>query len=381
MKRNRKVYKPSAIPTYKGGGKTSYSTKGYKDTQKKGGLTSKLANHQAFPNLQEIIGAGLDIWAYVDQQAALNELMSTVDPDGDGTIDPGTIVGQTDEALEAIAAEDGLPEASDAITDLISEVKGKTTDVEIDDSALDIARDASEQVTADAVSNISKMGTKGMSGLTNVLAAADQTDLGIAEKELGVETTETQLTEQAEQNQMGTIADLTNLYGQQDFAASQDIFGAYTGDLSSAAQFLQQLQLGSAGLSLPGVLAANVAKDGMKTPEGEVTMEEGEEVMEAGEPEISPGEEEHKTNPIDLVRDGKKIGEMTGGEVIMPSKDVEVLEALLAKGDAENIMKMMGVLMMKWSKKAQEYAEKEIGGVGEAKGGAKVYKPSAKVKY
>ena len=385
MKRNRKVYKPSAIPTYKGGGKTSYSTKGYDKVQESGSVGAKISSYHAIPPwVLELVGdavdVGLDIWQYTDQQGALNDLMSTVDPDGDGTIDPGTIVGQTDEALEAIAAEDGLPEASDAITDLIDEVTGQQTDVEIDDSALDIAADASEQATADAIANISKTGTKGMAGLTNVLEAAEQTDLGIAQKGLDIASQETQLTEAAEQNQMNTIADLTNLYGQQDFAASQDIFGAYTGDLSSASDFLQQLQLGSAGLNLPGILSANMGKEGMKTPEGEATMEKGEEVMPAGEPDVSPGEEEHATNPIDLVKDGKKIGEMTGGEVIMPSKDVEVLEALLKKGDAKNIMKMMGVLMMKWNKKAQEYAEKEIGGV-EAKGGAKVYKPSAKIKY
>ena len=116
----------------------------------------------------------------------------------------------------------------------------------------------------------------------------------------------------------------------------------------------------------------------MKTPEGEATMKEGEEVMEAGEPEISPGEEKHETNPIDLVRDGEKIGEMTGGEVIMPSKDVE---ALLRKGDGESIMKLMATLMLKWSKKAQEYAEKEIGGAVEAKGGMRTYNPSSKINY
>ena len=32
---------------------------------------------------------------------------------------------------------------------------------------------------------------------------------------------------------------------------------------------------------------------------------------------ISPGEFSHKTNPIDMVRQGKKVGELTGGEVIL----------------------------------------------------------------
>ena len=32
---------------------------------------------------------------------------------------------------------------------------------------------------------------------------------------------------------------------------------------------------------------------------------------------ITGGKFDHKTNPIDIVRQGKKIGEMTGGEVIL----------------------------------------------------------------
>tara|TARA_R100001082_G_scaffold111085_2_gene93287 strand:- start:713 stop:1849 length:1137 start_codon:yes stop_codon:yes gene_type:complete len=378
MKRNRKVYKPSAIPTYKGGGKTSYSTKGYDKVQENNNTTSKLTKHNWLMDalgldFSDLLDMGLDVLQYSQQSAALNEMLEDVE-------DPSQVVQGTTEALNLIP-DSSMPTPSTAITDLIGEVKGQQTDVEIDDSALEIASDASQQATADSISNISKMGTKGMAGLTNVLEAADKTDLGIAQQGLDIAKTETQLTEQAEQNQMDTVADLTNLYGQQDFSASQDLFSTYIDDLSAASQFKQQLELGAAGLSLPGVISGNLAKEGMKTPEGEATMEEGKEVMEAGEPEISPGEEKHETNPIDLVKDGKKIGEMTGGEVIMPSKDVEVLEALLKKGDSENIMKMMGVLMMKWNKKAQEHAEKEIGGAVEAKGGAKVYKPSAKVKY
>ena len=377
MKRNRKVYKPSAIPTYKGGGKTSYSTKGYDKVQKEGGTPKILTNHNILELLglspADLLNMGLDILQYSQQQSALNQLLDTVE-------DPSQVVAGTSEAISAIPGG-ATPTPSTAITDLIGEVKEKQTDVEIDDSALEIASDASEQATADAISNISKMGTKGQAGLASVLQQADKTDLGIAEQGLGLAKTEAELSERAEQNKMSTVADLTNLFGQQEFAGSQDLFGAYTDDLASAAQFEQQLQLGQAGLSLPGILSSNFAKEGMKTPEGEATMEEGEEIMPAGEADISPGEEEHATNPIDLVKDGKKIGEMTGGEVIMPSKDVELLEAFLAKGDAKNIMKMMGMLMMKWNKKAQEYAEKEIGGVEEAREGAKVYKPVSKIKY
>lgn len=376
MERSRKVYRPSGMPTYNNGGTTKkYSTKGYKKAQEKGGLLSDLTKHFGHGEIIEAIGGtALDIWAYADQKAALNELMEGVD-------DPSEVVGDTATTIGAITDAGGAPTPSTEIQDFITKMEGMSTDVEIDTSALDKTREGQEQITADVVSQMGKGGTKGLAGLTDVLASQDKSDLGILEQELGIETTETSLEEQAKQKKLQEISGLTQAYGQQEFATSQDLFGAYTDDLSSASQFLQQLQLGSAGLSLPGILGANLAKEGMKTPEGEATMKEGEEVMEAGEPEISPGEEKHETNPIDLVRDGEKIGEMTGGEVIMPSKDVEVLESLLRKGDGESIMKLMATLMLKWSKKAQEYAEKEIGGAVEAKGGMRTYNPSSKINY
>jgi hypothetical protein len=32
---------------------------------------------------------------------------------------------------------------------------------------------------------------------------------------------------------------------------------------------------------------------------------------------VTPGEFSHESNPIDLVKDGQKVGEATGGEVIL----------------------------------------------------------------
>ena len=40
---------------------------------------------------------------------------------------------------------------------------------------------------------------------------------------------------------------------------------------------------------------------------------------------VSPGEFSHKTNPIDMIRKGEKVGELTGGEVILnPSQEKKV---------------------------------------------------------
>jgi len=57
--------------------------------------------------------------------------------------------------------------------------------------------------------------------------------------------------------------------------------------------------------------------------------EEGMKIME------TPGEFSHKTNPIDLVRNGKKIGEATGGELIFNPEQSGKLEQLASDGETD----------------------------------------------
>lgn len=76
----------------------------------------------------------------------------------------------------------------------------------------------------------------------------------------------------------------------------QDLFGAASGGLD--------------------VLGAGLAKDGAKIKE-------------------TPGEFSHKTNPIDLVRNGKKIGEATGGELIFNPEQSGKIERMASEGDSE----------------------------------------------
>ena len=88
----------------------------------------------------------------------------------------------------------------------------------------------------------------------------------------------------------------------------------------------------------------------------EENMEEMQ--MQPGEPEVSPGEESHEKNPIDMVQDGMKIGELTGGEFIMPSKDADKVSEFLKEGDSEALFMLMDKLVTKWKKKADEDDEK-----------------------
>jgi len=57
--------------------------------------------------------------------------------------------------------------------------------------------------------------------------------------------------------------------------------------------------------------------------------------MEDGGVQKTPGAFSHSTNPIDIMKDGAKIGEMTGGEYIFNPKQSKQLVKLSKKGDSE----------------------------------------------
>jgi hypothetical protein len=104
--------------------------------------------------------------------------------------------------------------------------------------------------------------------------------------------------------------------------------------------------------------------------------------MDAGEAEVTPGKFSHEKNPIDLVQkngdEGKpeKIGEMTGGEAIVPPKNVKQIRKMINAGDGRALVKLMDRLLTKWDKEAGEdpEAEAEFGKTMKAKHGS-VFKP------
>lgn len=49
----------------------------------------------------------------------------------------------------------------------------------------------------------------------------------------------------------------------------------------------------------------------------------------------TPGEFSHKSNPIDIMKDGAKIGEMTGGEYIFNPNQAKSLQKLAKSGDSD----------------------------------------------
>ena len=64
----------------------------------------------------------------------------------------------------------------------------------------------------------------------------------------------------------------------------------------------------------------------------------------------TPGKFSHDKNPIDIVKDGTKIGEMTGGEYVFNPNQMSKIKGHVASGDKEALHKYVKSLIKKFEK-------------------------------
>lgn len=64
----------------------------------------------------------------------------------------------------------------------------------------------------------------------------------------------------------------------------------------------------------------------------------------------TPGEFSHKTNPIDIMKDGKKIGEATGGEYIFNPKQMSNIKRFVNNGDKSRLHSYVRSLIKKFER-------------------------------
>jgi hypothetical protein len=64
----------------------------------------------------------------------------------------------------------------------------------------------------------------------------------------------------------------------------------------------------------------------------------------------TPGKFSHKSNPINIVKDGDKIGEMTGGEYILNPTQAKDIKSAVASGDQKKLHNYMKSLIKKSEK-------------------------------
>ena len=159
------------------------------------------------------------------------------------------------------------------------------------------------------------------------LAAAQERTRGLQENRLGMK-------EGRFQNQ------LQMAQGARD-AAVQTIAGGI-GNIGSAAIYgFDNVGYNSSDPTRQGF--SKKARD-LRKADRLAAMEEGGKVMK------TPGEFSHKTNPIDIMRDGKKIAEATGGEYIFNPKQMSNIKKYVATDDKSKLHSYVKALIKRFEK-------------------------------
>lgn len=120
-------------------------------------------------------------------------------------------------------------------------------------------------------------------------------------------------------------------------AGQQNIFGGLE-DVASG--------IGAGGLQEIGSLFNRQPKTAYGKEGANIKAKKGGNIGEDGG--VTPGEFDHDTNPIDMVKDGEKIGEATGGELILPPDDVEDIRMALQSQDKDEAFELMQRLVDKY---------------------------------
>ena len=152
----------------------------------------------------------------------------------------------------------------------------------------------------------------------------------------------------------------TDLMGMQ-----QDAKTSAMGNLATEQKAVEQQRLGVASSEVEGIKAEkdagtqNIFGGAEDFLSGASAMAKNGGSIDAEEGGVTPGKFSHEDNPIDMVQDGEKIGEATGGELILPPDDVEAVRSALSEGDKDAAFKLMEDLVAKYDENIIEAEEAE----------------------
>ena len=231
---------------------------------------------------------------------------------------------QSDAQTEAKKAEQEAQRIRSGMSFAVGDVGRQAFMRSQQDIAGDLARKEAERAGAAGLGALSGGGAKALIGGGAGMASAQQRMLSAAAAESqarkAVGEQQYSALEEAmrgEQRQMQQF-DYGRQLGLGD-EARQTQFAAQ-GQLAAARQNLTQDLFGGAS-DITGVIGAHMAE------KKEGSAEKGAKVKQ------TPGEFSHKTNPIHLVRNGAKVGEVTGGELIFNPEQAGKIETMASEGD------------------------------------------------
>ena len=200
--------------------------------------------------------------------------------------------------------------------------------------ALPVAMGMERQAAKDRLDLLEVQQTAKTTALQNLASAegvAEEKDVALATSEAA--GLQGELASAVKQQTQGTEGIMSGILGGLQTGASS---GLFSGEGSDSGSNVAEMFGGSGNLSDE---AAQEIEDVANANQAGVELEEGG---------TTPDEFSHDSNPIDIVQDGEKIGEMTGQEIIMPPDDRTQIEMLMEKGDGKALMSLLKELFEKY---------------------------------
>tara|TARA_R100001591_G_scaffold58579_1_gene68439 strand:- start:11260 stop:12534 length:1275 start_codon:yes stop_codon:yes gene_type:complete len=237
----------------------------------------------------------------------------------------------------------------------VSSASQKMADQPIDQSYINQLQQQQAADRASAMGALAKDPRNVLAGVQSLetQAAKQRTDLLGMQQDAKTRAMENLAREQqmAETQRLGVAeAELKGIVDQKA-AAQQNIFGGIE-DIASgigAMNFGDDSNNANDNFSNPTGRDINKQKRNQRTTPGSGELPSGEKGGKIDKDGgVTPGEFDHDSNPIDMVQDGEKIGEATGGELILPPDDVQEIRMALNDGDKNAAFKLMKDLVAKY---------------------------------
>jgi hypothetical protein len=233
---------------------------------------------------------------------------------------------QTEQARLAKAARAGLPAFA------IGEAGRRAYMTSQQDLAGDIARREAERAGGTTIQALSNAGSKAAiggvgaaaQGQANMLGqiAADSQERKMAGEKVFAKTEQDVLDANLQAQRELGLFDYGRALGLGDDAAIA-LEAARGQEAANQLNLLQDITSAAAGAS--DLLGQGLGNNGI---DDNKKAERGAKVRK------TPGEFSHKSNPIDLMRNGAKVGEVTGGELIFNPEQSGKIERMASEGDS-----------------------------------------------
>lgn len=193
---------------------------------------------------------------------------------------------------------------------------------------------------------------KQLAGGAQALGAAGGRALlgGLGAMTQGAQETQMNIADMQSQRQQQALQALAGAQGQ----TMQMKEGRYQQEMGAAAAArdagLQNIAGGLGAIGSAATMGLAAGYDNNQSNQLAKNLKRAMSVLEDGGVVKTPGQFSHAKNPIDIVKNGAKIGEMTGGEYVFNPSQMSKIKNHVASGDKEALHKYVKGLIKKFEK-------------------------------